>query len=164
VSNLATESSSSISTLIVCAGARMYALALVHIIEAFRPLPIQTLQGLPPFVLGVSLVRGSATPVIDLNLLLGSAKAEKITRFVLLRVEPRPIALAVEKVVKICDLDTSHFRELPYMLHDSHTEAISMIGSMDQKLLLILQATRMIPQEIWEKLEAQQLAYKSSVP
>jgi purine-binding chemotaxis protein CheW len=142
----------------------MYAITLASVIEIFRPLPIQSIPGLPSFVLGISLIRGEATPVVHLNALVnGEEPAGSTTRFVLLRVEPRPIALAVEQVIRICDLDISHFGELPYLLHNSSAEVISAVGAVDQKLLLILQAARVISKELWESLEAQQLKNKSSV-
>jgi purine-binding chemotaxis protein CheW len=51
-------------------GSSIGALALKDVRETMRPLPIEPLAGTPPFVLGLAIVRGFPTPVIDAARLL----------------------------------------------------------------------------------------------
>jgi purine-binding chemotaxis protein CheW len=153
MNNVASGMDGRLSAILVVAGSQICAVPLVNVIEVFRPLPIQPMPTLPSFVLGLSLIRGNPTPVVQLSSLIEAKRPQKNRRFVLLRIDPRPIALAVEEVLKICDLELSQFIALPQLLHDPRSEATSMIGRMDQQLLVLLQATRFISQEIWEELE-----------
>ena len=58
---------------------RLCALPLESIIETTRPLPIEPVAGAPDFVLGLSVVRGSAVPIVDAGRLL-SGKPSTPTR------------------------------------------------------------------------------------
>src|SRR5688500_14337406 len=72
-----------------------WAVAARDVIEVMRPLPCEPLAGVPPFVLGVSVVRGSAIPVVDAARLVGGPPAVA-TRWITLRLAPaRAAALAV---------------------------------------------------------------------
>jgi purine-binding chemotaxis protein CheW len=57
--------------LIIQLQGRICAVPLTHVIETMRPLPIQQLAGVPSFIKGVAIVRGIATPVVDLSAVLG---------------------------------------------------------------------------------------------
>jgi len=48
------------------------ALPLEAVIETMRPLPIDALGAMPPFVLGVSVIRGAPVVVVDAGLLVGT--------------------------------------------------------------------------------------------
>ena len=56
--------------LVVLVGARACAFPLRHVAETLRPLPIKPVAGTPGFVRGVSVIRGTPTPVVDLKALL----------------------------------------------------------------------------------------------
>ena len=56
--------------LVVMVGSRACAFPLHHVAETMRPLPIKPVAGTPGFVCGVSVIRGTPTPVVDLNALL----------------------------------------------------------------------------------------------
>ena len=86
--------------LLVRAGSCVLAVGIADVSETFRPLPIEPLQGVPPFVRGVAIIRGLATPVVDLGALLGSGGGA-IGRFVTVRAGGRQLALAVESVLGV---------------------------------------------------------------
>jgi chemotaxis signal transduction protein len=50
--------------LVVMVGTRACAIPLHHVAETLRPLPIQSVAGMPNFVRGVSVIRGTPTPVV----------------------------------------------------------------------------------------------------
>jgi purine-binding chemotaxis protein CheW len=81
-------------SLVVRVQTRACAVSLTHVIEIMRPLPIEAIAGMPPFVLGVSIIRGTPTPVVDLGLILG-APGSGAERFVTLRLGQRQVALSV---------------------------------------------------------------------
>jgi purine-binding chemotaxis protein CheW len=123
-----------------------------------RPLRVEPITGVPPFVRGLSIIRGSPVPVVDLGSLLAGHPGDTSTRFVTLRVGDRRVALAVDAVLGVCDLDASLVRELPPLLRDAGTDAIGAIGSLDAELLVVLRAAHVLPADVWQRLRTRGLA------
>ena len=74
--------------LVVMVGARACAFPLHHVAETMRPLPIKRVAGTPSFVCGVSVIRGTPTPVVDLKALLEHCEnSPSYGRFVSLKLE-----------------------------------------------------------------------------
>jgi len=67
----AEEEAASTACLLCHVGSFVCALPVEHVVEIMRPLPIRHLEDVPPFVLGVALVRGAPAPVVDVARLLG---------------------------------------------------------------------------------------------
>jgi purine-binding chemotaxis protein CheW len=135
------------AALVVTAGSLVCAIPVEHVVEAMRPLPVELLAGAPPFVRGVSIIRGVPVPVVDLNALLTNADAGGASeRLVLLRVADRVVALAVGRVVGLRHLDHSQQHELPPLLTAVGADIIESIGASDAQLLLVLRMTRILPE------------------
>ncbi len=114
--------------------------------ETMRPLPLSPLRDGPPFVLGLSLVRGVSVPVVDLGALLGRGEQEEpFRRFVTLEVDGRGVALAVESVENVVTLKTSDFTALPPLFSRAAGEAVEALALHDSALLLVLRASRLVP-------------------
>jgi purine-binding chemotaxis protein CheW len=133
------------------------AVPLEHVVETMRPLPVESVVGMPAFVRGVSIIRGVPTPVVDLGALLG-APANAFERIVTLRLGDRQVALAVNAVLGIRDLDLSVIQELPPLLGGASTDLIEAIGTLDEQFLVVLRAGWELPDEVWRALATQELA------
>ncbi len=144
-------------TLVVRAQSYFCALPLIHVVETMRALPIEPVAGMPPFVRGVSIVRGQPTPVVDLAVLLGMPPGAA-ERFVTLRVSERQVALAVTAVLGVRDLNPKTIRDLPPLLQGTSSEMIEAIGTLDQHILVILRTGWELPNEVWQALTAQEVA------
>ena len=131
------------SALVCRARTRLCALPLVHVVETMRPLPITPLAGAPPFVRGLSVIRGVPVPVVDLGALLSGSEPASPMRFVTLRLEDRCVALAVEGVLGIQELPGT-LRSLPPLLAEASAEALSSVGTLDAELLLVLETARLM--------------------
>lgn len=140
------------------------ALPLDSITEIMRPLPLERIPDsptdgaprLPPFLLGASVVRGALMPVISLARLLGTDTEPK--RYVSIKLGRRAAALAVDEVDGIRQLDCLDGlgnMELSPLLHALEDSAIGIIATLDSELLLVLQATRLIPEDLWLAITAQ---------
>src|SRR5579872_5471957 len=136
--------------LVVEVEARACALPLIHVIETMRSLPVEPIKGTPPFVQGVSIIRGVPTPVVDLGMLLGVSNASG--RLVLLRLGERQVALSVSSILGIRDLDASTIPQLPPLLQNASKEVIETIGMLDAEILVVLRAGWALPHEIWQAL------------
>jgi purine-binding chemotaxis protein CheW len=128
------------------------AVPLSRVIETFRPLPIEPLSSAPGFVRGFAIIRGAPVPVVDAGLLFGGAPTRP-TRFVALRAGPRTVALAVDAVIGVRRLDAGRAEELPPLLTGVGSAAIQALGSLDRALLLVLESSRLVPEEAFAELD-----------
>jgi len=128
------------------------ALPLENVVETMRPLPIDSIAGTPPHVLGLAVVRGAAVPVIDPAPLIGG-EAGPAARFVLLRVSGRRLAVAVSEVVGVRRLSPDGFAALPPLFTGTGAEAVAGAGIEDEALLVVLRCGRLVPEPAWTELE-----------
>ena len=144
--------------LIVTVGGRACAIALHHVAETMRPLPIEAVSGTPSFVRGVSVIRGAPIPVVDMRALLGCGEhgpnAPNPGRFVTLKVGERRVAIGVDAVVGTSNLDPARVSVLPPLLQDVAADVIDAIGMRDAQLLVVLRAGRIVPDEVWASIAA----------
>lgn len=143
--------------LILCVQTRVCAVPLRHVIETMRPLPTEAISGTPSFVLGVAIVRGIATPVVDLGAVLGASSEHQGERFVTVRAGSGQVALLVRTVLGIRDVDTlTTTNELPPLLQGASREVVDKIGRLDDQFLEVLQEGWELPDEVWHAVTAQE--------
>ena len=133
-------------------GSCIGALAVKDVRETMRPLPIEPLSGAPSFVLGIAIVRGSPTPVIDAGRLLGSSLSSP-ARFISLNLEERAAMLAVDAVLDIRMLPKDILLDTPPLLREADQSLVSVIGALDAKLLVVLEAARLLPDSVWSSIK-----------
>jgi purine-binding chemotaxis protein CheW len=132
---------------------RFCALPIEQVVETMRPLPIEPLSGAPDFVLGVAVVRGAPIPVVGAARLLGADVEARPGRFITVRVGERRVALAVSAVEGVRALPLSSLQALPPVLGDAEAVAVSLLGTLDAGLLLVLNGLRLVPEPLWPVLE-----------
>jgi purine-binding chemotaxis protein CheW len=143
------ESAVDSSSLLCRVQSRYCAIPLAQVVETMRPLPIVPFADMPPFVLGVSLIRGAPTPVVALSRLLGVTEDAEATRFVTVRAGDRTVALAVETVIGVRVLSDMPTAELPPLLAEATAEIVATIGRLDSELLVVLRGVRWVPEPEW---------------
>ena len=139
----------SLTWLLCRAGRRLCALPLAHVVETMRPLPIERIAASPRLVLGLSVIRGSPIPVLDIGALLGEPVTDP-QRIVTVRTGERLVGLAVETVIGVRSIEPDMLDDLPPLLKDAAGEVVSAIGRLDSELLLFLSTTRLLPQDMRE--------------
>lgn len=137
--------------LVVEAGGRVCGLPLSDVVEAMRPLPLAALADMPPFVLGMAVIRGAPTPVADLAALIGAAPSSR-RRWLTVRAGERRVALALDQVIGIHPLDTGR-RDVPPLLAETNP-LIESLATLDRELLLVLRAGRLLPPALVASLDA----------
>jgi len=120
--------------------------------EILRPLAIRPIQAPQPFVCGLSVIRGAPVPVVDLATVIGKDRTGSISRWVTLRLAERRLALAVNDVLGIRELEESTLQALPPLLRDANRGVVESVGTLDSELLVVLEAGRILPEEIWDGL------------
>ncbi len=136
-------------SLVFRAGNLLCALPLDEVVETTRPLATQPLAGTAPYVLGLSVMRGVPTPVIDVARLLGGAEAD-VRRYVAVRTERGPVALATGEVLGIQDTTAEIGRRHPALLGGGANNFVAGVGTIDAEPLLLLHSIRAVPDHIWE--------------
>lgn len=120
-----------------------------------RPLPVERIAGTPEFVLGLSVIRGKAVPVVDLGLLLGASRPESAARrFLTLELGERDVALSVGDVLGVRALDPEQLSALPPLVDGAQAEMIEALGTLDAQLLCVLRAASVFPESTWAALSS----------
>ncbi|MGN6104491.1 MAG: chemotaxis protein CheW [Kofleriaceae bacterium] len=135
--------SASNSVVIVRVSSVSCALPVGVVVETMRPLPIAPLADAPAGVIGTSVVRGAAIPVLDLAAVLG-APAGARGRFVVVRVGERRVALLVDEVVDVRAVPPDDLAAIPPLLRDAARDVVARIGALDRELRVVLDAARLV--------------------
>ncbi|HUZ30530.1 MAG TPA: chemotaxis protein CheW [Xanthobacteraceae bacterium] len=138
------------------AGHLRCALPIGHVIEIMRPLPVEQIAGAPHYVRGLSIIRGMPVPVVDLGLIVGD-RATTTTRVVTVRAA-RVVALAVDSVLGVSTVAGETLDELPPLVRDAAPDAIAAIGRLDNGLIVFLHTTRIVPEAVLNRLDAEKAA------
>lgn len=146
------EKPASYPALLVRAGTCICALPLSHIVETMRPLAVAPLPGMPEFVRGLSIIRGEPVPVVDAGTLLGAPSGQPPQRYVTVRAGERKVALAVDAVVGVRELEPSLLGEMPPLLGNAGSDLIESLGVLDADLLMVLKAGSIVPIGLWNLL------------
>jgi purine-binding chemotaxis protein CheW len=132
------------AALVCVVGTTRVALPLAHVIEVMRPLPIEPIGAASARgVLGVSMIRGAPTVVVDATVVIGQAAAAP-ERFVTLRTGDRIVALAVQDVIGVEALAAPH--ALPPLLRDADADVLAQIAARDTTLLAVLETSHLLPE------------------
>ena len=142
--------------LVVRSGGRLLGLPVEHVEETMRPLPCERVPDAPAYVRGVSVVRGLVTPVVALSELFGAPTDEAPPeRLVTVRTgEGRRVGLLVHAVLGLRARALATDLDLPPLLADAQRELVAEIGRLDDRLLTVLDATRLVPEALWNDLES----------
>ena len=132
------------------------ALPLAGVVETLRPLPTDALSGAPAFVAGLAIIRGAPVPVISGHYLLAGGTGS-IGRWIVLRAGAHHVALGVDEVVGIHPLRRSDISAMPPLMRQS-SAIVADMAALDGDLLLVLDASRVIPDELFDLLQMRRVA------
>lgn len=124
-------------SLVFGVGDLLCALPLRDVVETIRPLPVQPLAGTADILLGVSVIRGQAVPVVDTARLLG-AGVERPHRFVTTRSDRGTLAFATGPVRGVLPVEPDERRPPPPMLAAAASSLVVAVGVLDSRPLLFL--------------------------
>lgn len=142
--------------LLVCRiGTGLCAFPVRHVVETMRPMSIEPLSGVPSFVVGFSVIRGGAVPVVDAGLLVRGER-QATARLVVMRVgapgTSRVVALAVTEVLGLRPSGSAALDGLPPLLGEPRRLEIIAMGVVDTETLLVLDCARTVPESVWTAL------------
>lgn len=152
-----TDDAEPTSWLLCRVGTVLCALPIEQVIEIMRPFAIEPVAGAPQYVLGVSIIRGVPVAVVDLGRIAGD-RATRSERLIAVTAATRTIALAVDAVLGIQTVTADAFGQLPPVLRDVATDAISAMGARDTELIVFLRTARIVPDDVLARLVAEDVA------
>lgn len=146
------DSSSQPAQLLVRCGAWLCGLPLSQVIETMRVLPLQPIAGVPPFVRGLSVIRGELVPVVTLAALLGDAAVSEEGRLVLVRAGERRLALHVDEVLRVVPHSLPQGVAVAPLLRQALPDAVAALSSLDGAALALLSSMQLLSDEVWAAL------------
>ncbi len=125
---------------------RIGALALKDVRETMRPLPIEPLPGMPPFVLvspsyeAFRSGRRCCPAVETCRIAVEAGHFAAFSTIRLAQIGERTAVLAVDAVLDIRPLAAEILADIPPLIREAGTEQMTLIGTLDAHLLLVLEA------------------------
>ncbi|WP_433825196.1 chemotaxis protein CheW [Actinoplanes sp. CA-015351] len=136
--------------LVFQAGPLFCAFPLEEVVETMRPLQTRPLAGTPPYVQGLTILRGMPSPVIDVTRLL-TGEAGEIHRYVAVRAGRGVVACATGPVLGVQDIDVEPPEGPSAALSGVVSRAlIAGVGRIGTDPLLLLRGIRTVPDDVWE--------------
>jgi chemotaxis signal transduction protein len=89
-------------------GAEVYALELSDVQEVVEQPSLHKMPGVAETIIGAIGFHGRIVPAVDLPSLLGFAAGQRAGRMIVLTDEHGPVALTVDKLLRIINIDLAH--------------------------------------------------------
>ncbi len=107
---------------------------------------VTRLPDAPDYIKGVINLRGTIVPVIDLRLKLRlkEARYDAFTVMIVLNVEARVVGIVVDSVSDVIALSADQIRPTPEFGASVDTRFISGIGTVDERMLILLDIETLI--------------------
>jgi purine-binding chemotaxis protein CheW len=133
-----------------------YGLPIDQVHEITRPEDTVKIPGMPDFVEGVMNLRGSIIPVIDCKKRfgLGDTLSRDTTRNIVVNTDNLKYGVIVDNVVEIISVSAGNFEAPPSIAGGIHADFIIGIGKFDGRLIIALDASKILSQEEENVLES----------
>jgi purine-binding chemotaxis protein CheW len=131
--------------LVVRSASRLCGLDVAHVDEVMRPMRVEPVPNVPSFVRGVSIIRGKATPIVDLCALLGGDAETDAKHLVTLRTtSSERVGLLVAQVLGLQRSEALALDPLPALLQ-SDDAIVEQLARHDGDLLTVLRTSKLVP-------------------
>lgn len=129
-------------------GTKLFGANILNVREILRDPSIDTIDGAPDFVQGISRIRGQVLPIIDLGRMLGvaadSKSGEKIWVLVA-QAGKRNVGYVVDSVTPIIRVKTETILPTPdIILHSMRSKYINGVCETDKGLLVMVDLNRIL--------------------
>lgn len=127
-------------------GRREYAINILCVQEIRNCEQITRVSGAPPFVLGVTNLRGNIVPVVDMRIRFGTADvtAPGSSVAVVLGIGGRATAIVVDGVSDVVDLAGGDIAPAPDLSDVIDRSFISGLGTVGERMLIIIDIEKLI--------------------
>jgi purine-binding chemotaxis protein CheW len=138
-------------------GSEEYGVDIAQVQEINRMVTVTHVPQAAQFMEGVINLRGRLIPIIDLRTRFGMERAErtKNTRIVVTEIGSKRLGMVVDSVSEVLRIPVEQIEDAPDLVAGVDTEYIRGVGKLDDRLIIMLDLTRVISSA--EKAELQKL-------
>lgn len=131
-----------------------YAVDIHQVREIIRVPDITRVPRTPDFVEGVINLRGSVIPIIDLRKRFGmeAAEADDEQRIVVVELDDKTLGVIVDAVTEVLRIDRDRIEPPSPYIVNVDTQYITGIARLDERLVILLDAARVLSTEEREAL------------
>lgn len=130
-----------------------YTIPILKVREIIGLPPITKMPQSPPYIEGVTNIRGSIIPIINIKRLAGLDKAEqKGDRVIIVASGKAAYGILVDSITGVINIDESSI-EPPENVINRSSDIIGGIIKIDSRILVLLDTSRLIPYEDQSLLE-----------
>lgn len=137
---------------------KLYGVHIDQIREITRVGEVTPVPGAPPYVEGVTNLRGQVTTVIDLRKRLGMApkNLDKQSRMMIIESPGNSEGVIVDSIVEVTMLPKANIEEPPEIAKTSkgRSSYITGIGKKDGKLIILIDLQKLISAELLTETHA----------
>lgn len=134
-------------------GAENFGIDIASVEGINKMLEITRIPQSPGYMLGITNLRGSVLPVIDLQKRFGMAPLEQTneTRIVVANMDGVKVGMVVSAVSEVLTIDDSVIEPPPPMVSNINSEFITGVAKIDKRLVILLDLARVLTQD--EKIQ-----------
>ncbi|MCL2295203.1 MAG: chemotaxis protein CheW [Spirochaetes bacterium] len=140
-------------------GREEYGIDIMKVEGIVREEEIRNIPNAPVFVEGVFNLRGDIIPVISLHRRFNIPEMKKdeadelLKGFIIIRVHNMKLAVKIDKVSKVTNIDKKKIQEPPQMNRGIGSEYIQGVTSLDDQYIIILDIDRLFAMKELKQLE-----------
>ena len=104
------------------------------------------IANVPPFIKGVTNLRGIIVPIVDLRIKfnLGSVEYNEQTVVIILNLDRRVVGIVVDGVSDVLMLNAGQIRPAPEFGATLSTEYLTGLGTVDERMLILVDIEKMM--------------------
>jgi len=117
-----------------------YGIDIGKVQEIIRMKPITHVPNSPPFIEGVTNLRGRVVPVMDLRKRFGGAAREptRRTRIVVVEIGPHTLGLIVDAVSEVLRVPADRVEPPSSLIAETESKLVRAVAKVDDRLVLLL--------------------------
>lgn len=117
-----------------------YAIETISVQEITKMIEMTFVPGTPPYIKGIVPIRGMVMPVFDLHERLGLSPFSKgkLSRFVICQAEEGPLAIMVDQVIGVVQLNECQMESPPPGVALSGSGCVKGIARHEGRLLILV--------------------------
>ena len=127
-------------------GQEEYGIDILKVQEIRGYEPPTRISGAPPFIKGVTNLRGTIVPIVDMRLRLGCEQAQydSFTVVIVLNLRERVVGIVVDSVSDVLELAPAQMRPAPDVDSSIDAQCIRGLGAVGERMLILLDIERLM--------------------
>jgi purine-binding chemotaxis protein CheW len=130
-------------------GKEEYAISILKVQEIRGYEEPTLLPSAPACIKGIQNLRGSIVPIVDMRILfkLGEPTYDQFTVVIVLNIKNHVIGMVVDSVSDVVTLEPEQVRPAPEMGSTTDGDYITGLGTIDERMLILLDIDRLMSSE-----------------